>query len=220
MARNVIGFYGVENYEIILYLSRIIDRLKRKVLLIDYSSANDLTVCIPVPSGLYPDTDIITYFGVDFTRQPFTTDFLNTYDDILINFGFNYIEEVTDKCTYIVYVSDQQKHNILKLASIQDLQKSNIQKDLIIKDVVNSKINQLYIMDQIHKNIKVENVFLFDQDDVDKKIKLLAQHDTLYEFKKITSNVKDYLKHMVKIMCPEITDKELKAAYKIAERGK
>lgn len=220
MASNVIGFFGVENYEIILYLSRIMDRMKRKVLLIDYSTADDLTVCIPVPKGIYPDTDIITYFGVDFTRQPLDSELIEAYDVVLISFGFNYIEAAVEECTHIVYAADQQKHNIIKLAALPDTQKNNVLKDLIIKDVVESKINQVYIMDKLQKSIKSENVFMFDQDEVDKKIKILAQHDTLYEFKKISSNVKDYLKYMVKIMCPGITDKDLKAAYKTAERGK
>lgn len=217
MATNVIGFYGIENYEIILYLSRIMDKLKRKVLLVDYSTTDDLTICIPVPTGIYVDDDVITYFGVDFTRKPIDAELMDDYDDILISFGFNYLEDITNKCTQLIFVTDQQKHNIIKLSTIPDMDQPKI---LLIKDVVDSKINQAYIQEKIQKNINSECVFVFDQDEVDKKYKILAQHNTLYEFRRITNGVKDYLKYMVKKMYPGISDKELKDAYKTAERGK
>lgn len=215
--KNIIGFFGIDSYEIILFLSRILENLSRKVLLVDYSDIGDLTACIPVPDGLYVEDDIITYFGVGFTRKILDQDILNGYDDVLINFGFNYIQSAASKCTKVIYVINQQKYNISRLSTIPDL---DIPKCLILKDMVRSKINQEYIMENIKKNVLDENIYTFFLDEIDAKCKLLAQYNTVYEFKKISNDVKNFLKVTIKNMLPELSDKTLKEIYKIAERGR
>jgi hypothetical protein len=218
--QNVIGFYGIENYEIILYLSRILDSIGRKVLMIDYSSLTDLKSCIPIPIGIYVETDIVTYSGIDYTKKFIDQDLIDNYDDILIYFGFNFIESVNKYCTRIVYVTDQQKHNIDRLALITETDtKIDLPKSLLIKDVVDCKITREYIIERLQKNIKKEDVFVFLQDEIDKKIKIILQYNTSFAFQKISNTVKEYLRNMVRNMCPGIAEKELKAAYKIAERG-
>lgn len=218
MANNVLGYFGIENYEIILYLARILNKLGRKILLIDYSFTDNLTVCIPIPVGLNAFDDVVTYFGVDFTRKELDADLINVYDDILINFGFNYNINAAQSCTRIVYSTDLQKHNIEKLISIPNIEKA--EKSLLIKDAVDSKVNQAYILDRLQKDINKEKVYVFDQDVIDTKYKILAQYDTLFEFRKITRAVKDYLKNTIRELCPCTTEKERKEAYKIAERGR
>ena len=47
--RNVVGFYGIDNYEIILYLTRVLSNAAKKVLIADYSDSNALMSCIPIP---------------------------------------------------------------------------------------------------------------------------------------------------------------------------
>lgn len=217
MANNIIGYVGTENYEVILYLSRILDRLGKKVLMVDYSELEDLTICIPVPSGLYPEDDIITYFGVDFTKRDLDSQLVNEYDDILINFGFR-INNNVSQCTQIVYVTDQQKFNIEKLAALPSIEIET--SSLIIKDMVESKINEIYITDRLQKNIDLKNTYVFALDGVDMTYKILVQFNTLYEFKRISKAVKRYLLGTIKTLYPDINQKELKRAYKLAERGR
>lgn len=218
---NVLGFLGVENYEIILYLSRILDRLGRKILLVDYSDFGDLAACIPVPAGIDVETETSTYFGVDFTRRFLNQEIIENYDDVLINFGFNHIEEMLKYCTRIVYATDQFKNNVDRLAAIPETEFTRqLPKSLLIKDAVICKIDKEYIISRLKKSIQMEEVFIFDQDAVDKRYKLLAQYDTLFVFRKVTAEIKNYLKDMIRKMYPEIEEKRLKAAYKSAERGK
>lgn len=216
MANNILGFVGITNYDIILYLSRILSRLGKRVLLADYSFGNDLEVCIPVPRELTPDKDIITYNGVDYTKTSLDITMINSYDDVLIYFGFC-INENISLCTQIVYVTDQQRFHIEKLKSLPQIEVANI--NLLVRDVVDSKINPVYIRDRLHEKLKSANIFIFYLDDVDTKNKILVQYNSILNFKGLSVEMKEYLKKTVMNMYPEISEKELHKAYKHAERG-
>lgn len=216
MANNVVGFIGIENYEIILYLSRILAKLGKRVLLVDYSESSDLTSCIPVPIDLNPQKDVISYMGIDFTGNKFITEFIDSYDDILINFGFHMNSGVT-LCTQIGYVVDQQKFHIERLVSLPKTEISNI--SLLIKDYVDSKINSEYILERLNKNIRKDNIYVFEQDVIDTKFKILAQYNTVFEFKRISRGTKGYLKNTILSMHPGMKTSTIQKAYKLAERG-
>lgn len=219
MRNNVIGFVGIDNYEVILYLARILDNLGKKVLLVDYTTCGELEICIPIPEGLYSDTDIIKYYGLNYTRQPLDQELVKDYDDILIDFGFNYIKSALEMCTEIVYAVDQQKHNINLLTCFPDDKiQADIPRRLIIKDFVGGKIDQKYILTKIHKSV-AGDVYVFDQDSIDRKKKLLVQYNTLFDFRKISAGIKSFLRQSVKNFHPDVSEKVLKDAYSKAERG-
>lgn len=216
MANNILGFIGTTNYDIILYLSRILNRLGKKVLLVDYSFDNDLEVCIPIPRELTPDMEVITYNGVDYTKIDLNITMINRYDDVLIYFGFC-INENISICKQIVYATDQQKSHIEKLKSLPQIEADKI--NLIIRDAVDSKINLAYITDRLQKNLQSADIFIFYLDDIDTKNKILVQYNAIIHFKGLSGEIKEYLKRTVKIMYPGISEKELHKAYKLAERG-
>lgn len=217
MANNVIGYIGIENFEMMLYLARILNKLKQKVLLIDLTADQDLASCIPVPIGLDPSDDVISYYGVDFTKAAPSSDMLNEYDVVLISFGFNISAEIK-YCNRIVYAVNQMLHNINRVAALAPI--SAYEKHLIIKDMVSSKITPEYIADCLKLEIKPENIITLDFDEVDMKYKILAQHDSLFTFSRITNKAKRYLITTVRELNPEVTEKELREAYRLAERGR
>lgn len=217
MASNIIGYFGIESYEIILYLSRILYTLNRKVLLVDQSEIGDLTNCIPIPVGMDSADDIISYSGVDFTRKNINLDLINDYDDILISFGFNETD-AAQYCNKVVYTVNQMLHNICRLSKMKDI--NGAEKSILIKDMVKSKIAPEYIIDYLKKDFEKEKVIVLDFDEIDMKYKILAQHDPLFRFKRITRKTKNYLIATVMELYPEVTDKDLKEAYRIAERGR
>ena len=66
MGDKLIGFLGCDKYEIILYLSRILYHLGKKVLLVDYAESEALYQSIPVPDTLKDENNYIHYSGIDF----------------------------------------------------------------------------------------------------------------------------------------------------------
>lgn len=217
MANNIVGYIGIENFEMLLYLARILNKLRRKVLLIDLTAEKDLSSCIPVPAGLDPIDDIISYYGVDFTEKVASPDLFNEYDDVLISFGFN-ASAAIQYCSKVVYTVNQMLHNINRLASLDPI--AGKKKYLIIKDMVNSKITPEYIIDCLKIPFEPEHIITLDFDEIDMRYKILAQHDSVYQFRRITKKAKRYLITTVKELYPEVPDKELREAYWLAERGR
>lgn len=217
---KAVGFTGTENYEIVLYLSRILSKLGKKVLIADYSRSGALEECIPVPEGLYAEDDIISYFGLDYTRKELNHEWIAAYDNILINFGFDYREKEASLCDHMIYACDQQKQNLNLLSGLKD---DTISKDLtkylVIKDYVSGKINRQYIAECISKGIQEENIYVFNLDAIDKRYKLQVQYDTVFEFKKLTKEVKNFLFQMVKALYPDASYKYVKESFRLAERG-
>lgn len=221
MANNIVGFIGTESYEIILYLSRVFHSLGKKVLMVDYSYTGSLAICIPVPLGLNARDDVIDYRKTDFTMKELSEDMINEYDDILINFEFNFSDchKLIKNCNHLVFVTDQQKHNIGSLDLVPEFDIDVSRTQLIIKNFVESKIDKNYIKEGLKNTIFEDNVYLIEQDDLNTKSRILVQFDTKFTFKRISKSIKEYLKDTVKILYKEIPDNELKKAYKLAEGG-
>ena len=70
MGNNTVAYVGLDNFDIILYISRVLMKLGKKVLLVDHSETMAIKYCIPQPKGLNCQRDIITYQGIDFTINP------------------------------------------------------------------------------------------------------------------------------------------------------
>lgn len=219
MANNIVGFMGIENYEIIMYVSRILNNLGKKVLMVDYSETGSLAACVPVPVGLNAKDDIIDFRRTDFTMKIISSDILNEYDDILINFGFNVSDDILDACNHLVFITDQQKQNIENIAALPKVEINDTRKQMVIKDSVESKINQAYILKELKNVVFDDNVYVLDQDENNTISKLLVQYDVKFGFRKVSKALKNYLKDTVKSLYTELSDKELNRAYKLAEGG-
>lgn len=214
---NVLGFFGIDNYDIILYLSRVLTGLGKRVLMTDYSSAQTLASCIPVPVGLAPADDIIDYRRTDFTGKPASMELFNGYDDILMFFGFDYSKDAASYCNHMVLAVDLQKFHIEKLAAVPAVK--DVRKQLIIKDYISCRVNEDFILDSLPYRILKENVYLFDLDERDTACRVMTQYDAKYEFRKISREMKQYLKETLRLLHPETGHNLLENAYKLAERG-
>ena len=120
MENKILGFFGVDKYDIILYLSRILYTLNKKILLLDCSENRALTYSIPMPNQILceeRDCYIVNYRGIDcasnsFISQELMEKYKQEYDVILMDFGFQENHELVENCTHIVLVLDQKLHNL------------------------------------------------------------------------------------------------------------
>ena len=69
MASNIVAYIGIDNFDNIIYLSRILTNLEKKVLIIDQTEALTLKYSIPQPIGVDSNLNIITYRHMDFTTM-------------------------------------------------------------------------------------------------------------------------------------------------------
>jgi len=229
MDRNcsVMGFLGVDKYEYIMYLSRVLYHLGKNVLMVDCSESGALASCFLCPEGI--KNEIMEYRGVRFLDGRNSMDIdtfmdsknmpaANKYDSILIDYGFHVDEQGLKNCDHLVYVTDQQAHNIRRVSKFIHLKDKQV--NLIIKNLVNSRITPKYIISEINlKHISTKQTYVVYQDELDTNCRMNCQYDGVFRFVKLSSQSKNVIKGLLVELLPSITKRELKEAYKKAERG-
>jgi len=219
MGDNVIGFIGSDKYELILYLSRILFHLGKKVLLVDYAESEALYQCISIPGMLREESGYIDYRGIDFIQgQYFVPNMRQQYDVVLIDLGFNDENKALSQCTKVVYITDLQLHNVRRIKSLDYLR--DIDKYLVIKDVFQCRIKPEYILEQLGQVIDKSHVYILYQDAFDLKYKVQSQYNHRFSFGKLSRPTKFFLKEITKQMDNNLDEKRLNNAYRKAERGK
>lgn len=219
MENNVIAFVGCEKYDLILYLSRVLFHLGKKVLLIDCTESEELYQCVPAPLILREECGYIDYGGTEFGKSNGKDTYnFSAYDLVLMNFSFQMEEALVPFVRKICYVTDLQLHHIRQLNSIRNY--DCIEQCLIIKDTLPCKIHPDYIIHQIYKHIDQNQVYLFNQDNSDYKYKIENQYNHKIIFPKLSKEVQSFIKNIILQFYPEIGDKQYSIAYKNAERGR
>lgn len=211
-----IGFLGIDSYDIIHYLSRILCKMEKKVLLVDCSNTHGLTNSVPGPDEL-DKTTVIHYRNVDFTAS-YKKEQLEQYDVIFFDFTDNVTHHLIDLCEDLYLVTDQQRHNISKVKQIYDDTTTEQYVTVIIRNVVKCKIGMKYLLNLIGFDASDEHYYVLDADVIDQELMLLCQYDNVFSFKKISNGFK---KMLISILVEnmKLEEKEVKLALKKAEKG-
>lgn len=219
MENNIVAYVGYHSFDIILYLSRILHKLGRKVLIIDNSDTAALKTSIPQIPLVNSDNSIITYRHVDFTRKSIAAEEMGNYDDILIDYGMNTPKSPLSLLTRIVFVTDMYEFNMDRLAGLKYYDDLKIEKELLIREGTNTKFTPDYIMEKIEKRVSADNISVLFRDDDDYENVLLCHYNKVFRFTNISGLLRKYLINEIKILCINETDKNIKAAYKKARKG-
>ena len=221
MANNVVAYVGVDNFDIILYVSRILIKLGRKVLVVDHSETNSIKYSIPKPEGVDVTMDVITFRHVEVTLMEVSKELAEQFDDILIAYGFNWPENDIKLCNKIIYVTDMYRYNLkrLNLLSYEEVMLSSVEKRLLIRSVMDTMLDISYFTHEINKQIERDNISYLYQNEQDDSNALLCHTNQVVRFHKITKQLKMYLLKEIRLMYPDITKKQLKDAYRKARRG-
>lgn len=220
MGDKLIGFLGCDKYEIILYLSRILYHLGKKVLLVDYAESEALYQSIPIPDTLKEENNYIHYSGIDFIQgKYYGRNKKEEYDYILIDFGYDTSNIILSQCEKVLFITDLQLHNLKRIKNI--FYNGNGEKYLIIKDVFPCKIKPEYIREQLSSlMIGEEQVYILYQDPIDMKYRIQSQYDHKFSFPKLSKPAKSFLQDLIIKLNENISVKQLRNAYRKAERGK
>lgn len=218
MASNIVAYVGLVSFDIILYLSRILQSLGRKVLVVDNSENEALTYSIPQITGMNTNEITISNRRVDFTVMPVTNELAAAYDDVLIDCGQKEPIIPLGLLTMIVYVTDMFEYNIRRIAQINYYRGCKCEVSLLIRDYINTKITVEYIAEKFCKEIPREEIYVLYQDDMDYENCLNSHINQVFTLH-LSRFLKGYLLEQVRNLCPCITMKEIKEAYKHARRG-
>lgn len=219
MASNVVAYVGYESFDVILYQSRILQALGRKVLLVDYSETRALTSSIPQVKGLDTVTNIMTYRRVDLTSLEITEKIIKDYDDILINCGFEKPNIDISIITKTIYVTDMFRYNLEKLKMIKYYDDQASTKELLIREATDFKITPEVMIVNLEKDIPRDNISIIYRDDRDYDNCLLCHYNQEFRFKRISSILKTYLIQKTCTLCSNLSIKAIRKAYKSARKG-
>ncbi|MGB4661308.1 MAG: hypothetical protein WBI07_19200 [Mobilitalea sp.] len=219
MANNVVAYVGITNFDGIIYLSRILQKLGRKVLLADYSGTGALRNAIPQLIETDSGNSITTFRRVDFTTAEINQEVMDSYDDILIDAGSNQPCISLLSLTAIIYVTDMFEFNRKRIEEIKHFDDLLIKKSLLIKSVIDMKISVDNIILKIQGNNLWENVYVIYWDERDYANSLLCSYSKVPGFLKISAMQKAYLQREIMALLPEITRRQLNTAYNKARKG-
>lgn len=218
MANNIVAYVGLESFDTILYLSRIMQRLGRKVLVVDNSDTLSLTYSVPQISDINTNQTIISNRRVDFTNMSVSEELAAEYDDILIDCGMKEPITTINLLTRIVYVTDLFDYNIRRLAGISQYYNSSCDKELLIRNAVFIKISPEQISQKISKVILPDRLQVLYRDELDYESALNCHINQVFAIN-VSRGYKKYLLNQVKIMCDTFTSKEIKEAFREAKNG-
>jgi hypothetical protein len=221
MANNIIAYIGIDNFDNIIYLSRILMKLGKKVLIVDHSETRSLTFTIPQPEGVSCEQNIVTYQRVDFTAMTITKDMVAAYDDILIAFGFMEPMPDIEFCNRIVLVTNLYRFNYEKKLNFHYYynSKEDTMKSLLVKDVVVSKITADIIVERMNMQVSEDNISVLYLDERDYLNGLICHYNGAFRFHDISKQHKNYLIEEAGKLYPEIDCNLRKAACRQAGRG-
>ncbi|MBE5962304.1 MAG: hypothetical protein E7256_13145 [Lachnospiraceae bacterium] len=234
----VVGFVGSEKYDIILYLSRILYHLGSRVLVIDLNENKAVSSCIPYGGKNRLGErdgkeeileDYIDYRGVHYFQEKVTesddrvemerylTFARRYYDVILMDMGFGYATGMERTCDKLFFTTDQQKHNLERIAKIDKVPQA--ESYMILKDICSTKITSKVIRQEFHLDIEEGRIFRIYQDEEDMRNKIHCQYNAAISFSKISGAFMETLLEITAILYPESSRKEISLAYAKAKKG-
>lgn len=217
MSIRILGFVGVDKYEIINYVARVFCNLEKKVLLIDHSELQALSYSLQLPYLLREDK--VECRKVDFIADKDLDDEVEEdYDYILIDFGFRVAHKDIPRCQDIYVVCDLQRHHVERLASLNLTPFQH--RFLILKHVIDCKITSSYIRMLLDNLCIIDtNCYTLYEDWADFTNQLNCQYNHIFRFKNATKILKNMLYDIV-THALEDNEKEIHYAFRLAERGR
>lgn len=209
----ICGFYGIDSYDIIHYLSRIFKNLNKKILLVDKSCNKALFESISKPENLQGNS-IVSYRDIDYMNE-YDDNQASNYDYIFIDFGLN-DKDKTITCDKLFLLTDLQVHNvnyIKRIYRVSDIKS----KVIIIRNAIKCKIKPEFILSQMGRTIHNSSYVIYE-DFLDQESKIKCQYNDKIIFNRLSPMFKSSLK---KIVIDEFkyNKKDIKKAYRLAARG-
>ncbi|MHB8129836.1 MAG: hypothetical protein ACYDEX_12635 [Mobilitalea sp.] len=219
MANNIVAYVGQDSFDIILYVSRILQKLGKRVLIVDNSETGALSESIPQVQGIDVSSGILTYRKVDFTAKVIDEKITDNYDEVLIDFGCYEPGIILSYITRVVYVTTMYDFVIKKVSGINFYDRLKASRSLLIREAMEINIATEDIVEKLDKGVLVKDVSVLYRDDRDYENSLICHCNQIFKFTQISIKLKSYLIGEIRILCPDLTEKHIKTAYTKAKKG-
>lgn len=169
MQSNIVGFVGAKKDDILLYLAKILSRLGKKVLLVDYTENRALTYCIKVP---YHEQSFfhLSEQEVDFMIEPqyeYLFQVQNSYDVILVDFGFQVYSKLIAQCKILYCCVDTQLRHMLLIRPLkQFMEQRQEQCFLIFRKIKGCNVDASYLINEVDIQLMSHHIYEYCEDDL------------------------------------------------------
>lgn len=218
MSIKIVGFIGIDKYDIISYLAQLAGMYKKKVLVADYTSLQ-ATMCT-LPSEDYEE--VLHYRSADYRSSPSAGEIERyimeeEYDFIFMDLDFNIGKNVIKYCTQIYFVSDLQRHHLDLIASMHF--KPMVTKGFVIK-MGEKEVYANSYLEQIFEDTVLSSCdfhFLYwEEGDMCQQLRLQYQH--MVPLRCFSQGYRKELKRMLMELM-EVTEASAFRLFRQAERG-
>lgn len=210
---RMIGFLGVEKFDIIFYTARIMRNLNCNVLVMDFADEKSITYSIPNNTHV----PVFNYNGIDFISDESAIKLCGMqYDFILIDFGFNVNHKLLARCDEVYFVTNMFINNTSRL--LETSLYENQERFLIIRDAYDYK-NITSVITAAFSDLCItpDMTFVIPQDEQDLENQFECMYNSVHLVNAMSSEMEQVL---ILIASKYFIEKDLRAAIKSLARGK
>lgn len=214
MSSSVLGFYGVEAYDLMYYLALTAVRLGNRVAMVDVSEDRSLAFTVPNFED-FQQMPVISYRGIDVAVTQEVSQFVEEYDYVLVYFGFNRKSAVISECTELYLVTDMQLHNLWRMRDLPVAEQTYV--FAVIREKYDGKAGIAFLNEFVHGyEIAESDVIYVSDDSNDLRSKLLCQYNSRFSFKQTSESMRNFV---VRVLSVDFDSKAIASAFRIASRG-
>lgn len=215
---QIISVMGLPQCDVVYYLARALNAIKKTVLVVDKSRNHAMFKSIQKPEGeLMVQTGNIYY--VD--NMKLSEKFMSAYDFVIIYHGMDIRDELNAMSDYRYVVTDYSPITTEKLQSEISRQEDTLKYYVIYRNKVSNKIQEKMILQEIgipEKNVKESYLLSLNETD-EMCYQILLRNGSVKP--KVTSlEMKDMITAIYGAIYPEISTKEIKNYMKSYLSGK
>ncbi|HHT97954.1 MAG TPA: hypothetical protein GXZ90_08695 [Clostridiales bacterium] len=214
---KVIGFYGIDIYDIILYSASLIANMGKSILLIDNSEHKALSYCIKTPSQVNLKENIIHDRGIDFIIENSYLKFIYEYEYIFVDYGFTTFSQEIYHSDKIIYITDVQLHNIDRIIKFDKLTMED-NTYLVIRDVF-KKDNFKYIIELfIDNGLVIDGYSTLNDGYLEKRMRASIQFGKRLQYKSLSYMIQSLVEKILTDIL-DISKEQYSVAYRRMKRG-
>lgn len=207
---KVIGLVGIDKYDIIHYLAKVLHNLGQKVLVIDGSSRKAVTATLPAQGAVFDFGGVDFVSGLDKAKANVR---LSNYDFVIIDFGFQMGNKLILKCDEIWLITDEQKHNIVNLQNVRLLPSQP--RFAVIRSDTPNKLHSYFLQLLAPLGITQNTLYRITETKESRRNRLQIMYQNVVSMR----NLGDDMLHVITLMLtPYFSEREINAAIREVRR--
>lgn len=216
-----IGYAGLEAFDLILYISRTITKLNKRVLIIDIADTEALTKAMKHGMNLDSRQEIINYRDINYTRRIPSEKEFEAFERgvVIINFGAYYYPDFPYDFHSIHVVVNTIPHQMDEINTLlQKIALHETKINLLVRDIIT-----IDDVDRVKQSLELPNQLMdisylyLDINDYESAVQ--CQVTQIVRFHRITKGMEKYILKQVKNIFPKLKETIIKKAIKLAKKG-